>query len=472
MSIVPAASGYPANLSFLARRLAQFSRNTTRMTPLNLTSASAGISAGQTISVVTPPNAIVDLDTFAMYFRGTAGTIDATTGAFTNTGNLYFPKNIESIIRTLTVGSADRPIDYIQEYNRLFNVILDHTAGQDCDVRRAIMSQGGAVVQGRLAGKDAAASDDQRYVIDNWLGFLGTATPRLLDTSLMNPLKISIDLAPAQILCSKTAATNPSYQLSDIYFTIDTINVMDNALSAMYHKMVASSPSAFLEVPYHRWATFNSVGGASGSTNFSVSSQSLDMVVSIFTPTVGTNTLWGDDGASPCSAALGSSSYFLRPSAFDNTKTNFQIRDWQYMINSRAVPQWPILNDITFAHNMQALQSNNDLLGGVTTTLDNASGSDVVKYPKASSGTFPALYKVSPGNGAYLSAYAAFIVRLNNDEERGWITGWNTAGAVATSQFNWNGTTTTANLQLQNFVFCKCTSSLIIKYGREIDILQ
>ena len=46
MSLLPAASGYPANLSFLARRLSQFTRNTVKFSPLNMTTAQSNVSAG------------------------------------------------------------------------------------------------------------------------------------------------------------------------------------------------------------------------------------------------------------------------------------------------------------------------------------------------------------------------------------------------------------------------------------------
>ena len=78
------------------------------------------------------------VDTFSMYFKGTT---KATVGA------AIFPKNIESIILNLTVQSGDRIIDNIQEYNRIFNIILDHTAGKDCDLKRRVMSNGGDEVQ-------------------------------------------------------------------------------------------------------------------------------------------------------------------------------------------------------------------------------------------------------------------------------------------------------------------------------------
>ena len=74
-------------------------------------------------------------------------------------------------------------------------------------------------------------------------------------------------------------------------------------------------------------------------------------------------------------------------------------------------------------------------------------------------------------NATYMSAYAAFIIRLNNNEERGWISGLNTSGNVLYSQFNWNGRGANINNSLQNFVFCKTTSSFIIKAGRQTDVI-
>ena len=490
MSIVPAASGYPANLTFLARRLSQFSRNTVKLQPLNMTSASAGISAGQPISVMLPSNTILDLDTFTMYFKGSTISPSGAPAAI-------FPKNIESIIRNLTVQSGDRIIDNIQEYNRIFNLILDHTAGKDCDLKRKIMSNGGDEVQ-KLIQKPFTATDvplERRYAISAWLGFLGSATPRMVDMSIMSPLKITMELAQSAILVknavSATPGAQPTYQLSDIFFTIDTINVADNMLSAMYQKMLMSSPDAYLEIPYSRWSTANSVGGASGSTVFNVSSQSLDMCIACFSPVVSQADTFADSYGS--SSTLGSSPYFLRPSAFrgvqGSTPPRFEVIDWQYNIGGRYLPAWNVTNDLTYAVNMDALQASRDLLGGVTTTIEGAifaaaDPDDVhVLYPPGPTATVTngvvvvtpgvndALYAVSPLNEAYLSAYAAFIIHLNNNEERGWISGLNTSGNVLYSQFNWNGRGANIANALQNFVFCKTTSSFIVKAGRQCDVI-
>jgi hypothetical protein len=111
---------------------------------------------------------------------------------------------------------------------------------------------------------------------------------------------------------------------------------------------------------------------------------------------------------------------------------------------------------------MDATKANRDVLGGVTTTLPGG-------YEEAKSPANPQ-YSVSQLVKAYLSAYSAFFLRLNNDDEKGWISGLNMQGNTLFSQFTWNGTGTNVNgSTLQNFIFTKCTSSFVIKAGREAD---
>jgi hypothetical protein len=419
-----------------------------------------------------PSNAILDLDTFSMYFTGTT-TCTSSTGS---AGACCFPKNIESIIRNLNVQCADRTIDNILEYNRIFNTMMDHMSGTSSDFKRQVMCNGGLNVQEKIeavsgSGWSIANETGTRYAIHTWLGFLGSCRPRLIDASVMNPLKVTIELAPSQILVQNATATNPSYTLGDIYFTIDVINVMDGMLSAQYQKMLASSPDAIMEFPYARWQMYSGPASAQGTTIFNVSSQSLDYVVSFFSPAPSAQNTWTDSYGTNTSATLGTSTYFLRPSAFTNANVTFEVRDWQYSIGGRQLPAWPVTNDLTFSQNLDTMQANRDLLGGITPTLFSL-GPDTTHTIPSGSVTSAYGYNNSPFAKNYLSAYAAFMLRLNNDSEPGWITGLNTSGNVLYNQFTWNGTgTNLTNGILQNFVFIRCTSSFVVKYGRQAEVI-
>ena len=457
MSMVPAASGYPSNLAFLARRLSGFSRQTIRLLPINMTSASATSSSGTPVSVMLPSNAILDLDTLSMFFQG------STT---TSAGTACFPKNIETVVRNLNLMCGDRTIDNILEYGKLWNDIMDHTSGTDSEIKRSVMNNGGTVVKSKIIGGTIANETGVRYAINSWLGFIGSCRPRMVDSSLMNPLKLTLELAPSQILVQSTSATNPQYSLSDIFFTIDIVNVLDGVLSATYYKMLSSSPDAYLEFPYSRWSMFSSVGGTSGTTIFNNSSQSLDMVVSFFNPTTSAANQFTDSNGLNTSAIAGTSTYFMRPSSFRNSNGSvaFELKDWQYQIGGRQLPAWPVTNDLTYALNMDTIKANRDLLGGVTNTLD---GTTALLAPTTSAYG----YGVTPMNQNYMTAYSTFLIRLNNDEEPGWISGLNTSGNTLYSQFTWNGTGTVNGGQLQNLVYTKCTSSFIVKYGRQAEVI-
>jgi hypothetical protein len=266
---------------------------------------------------------------------------------------------------------------------------------------------------------------------------------------------------------------NPSYSISDIYFTIDVINVMDGMMSLMYQKMLATQPQYFQEYPYSRWSVQSQAVGASGTTIFTTNGQSLDFVVSFFSPSPASAPAFNDNKGLNTSALAGTSTYFLRPSAFNtfgsNAATNnisFELRDWQFNIGGKYLPGFPITNDITFSQNMDTIKSNRDLLGGITPTITNYIDSN------ATLATSSYGYVNSPYVKNYLAAYSAFLLRLNNDDEPGWITGINCSGNVLNNQFTWNGTGNVTSSALTNFVFSKCTASFIIKYGRQCFVQQ
>jgi len=241
---------------------------------------------------------------------------------------------------------------------------------------------------------------------------------------------------------------------------------MDGMLSQHYHRMVAESDNVFLELPYSRWSTFSNSASPSGSTTFNVSSQSLDMLIAQFSPIVSAAAQFTDGvgGGLNTSYALGSSTYFLRPSSFSNANVTFDVTDWQFYIGGINVPGWNITNELTYTQTMDALKANRDLLGGVTSTLAPAVAHTLsLNAPQ---------YTVTPLTAAYLSAYTCFMIRLNNDEEKGWISGTDMKGNSLNCQFIWTGTGTNVNgSTLMNYVFAKNTASLIIKAGREADYI-
>ena len=57
-------SGFPRNLAYSVKSLSAFSKTMVKLTPDKLDN----VSAGETIRVKLPPNSLIDLRTFSMFF--------------------------------------------------------------------------------------------------------------------------------------------------------------------------------------------------------------------------------------------------------------------------------------------------------------------------------------------------------------------------------------------------------------------
>eukprot|EP01050_Picozoa_sp_SAG11_P021645 SAG11_NODE_3893_length_2161_cov_53.741028_3_plen_133_part_00 len=72
------------------------------------------------------------------------------------------------------------------------------------------------------SGQASAGADTRRHTIDTWLGFLGSAKPNFIDTSLLGNVRISITLAPGDILggVNGHANANRIFTVKDQAFSI------------------------------------------------------------------------------------------------------------------------------------------------------------------------------------------------------------------------------------------------------------
>ncbi|GIL71522.1 hypothetical protein Vretifemale_1889 [Volvox reticuliferus] len=117
MAMVAQSAGYPRNLSYLVKRLSGYSRNTFRLQTLNQTTA----TAGQIITVDLPSNALVDLSTLTMFFKGATST---------TAGFAVFPRNIECLIERLEVEINGQIVNTgCAYYNQLWQILADTTFG-------------------------------------------------------------------------------------------------------------------------------------------------------------------------------------------------------------------------------------------------------------------------------------------------------------------------------------------------------
>ena len=382
-----AGYGYPTNLSYITKRLGNFSKNTYKLLPDSQNSA----SMNQTIQVSLPANTLVDGDTFTMYFE-----LDVTGGA---------PRNIEGLIQRVEYEVNGMSLGTTQYWNQLFNTIADTSFGSDMTNQRAIL-------QGSL-GQNA----DGRYAIQTWLGFISSAKPQIIDTSLLGDVKIRITLAGSEVMDAGT------FSLRDIYFSVTTCSINDGMFDAMHAQFLASG--GVYELTYRNYLTFSNSAGATQSTKCSLSTQSLDRAWAIILP----NPSGG--AADPATANNG---YFTRSGA--------AVSRWRFNVNNVMHPNWYASPEDAFALMMAAYHYNNDALGGCYTGLNT--------------------------RGRWLNKYwCAHQEFCHGDKE--FVAGVNTRGNTNIVTFDTDGSGAGTFLTL---VFLQTTASLRIGAGRQLEVVM
>jgi len=271
---------YPATLSYFLDRLSGYSTNYFKLEPQNQKTA----VANQIIRFTLPSNALLNMRSFALHFNA---TISAGSG-----GRL--PAKIDTLIDRVEVSAGGVQLSAGANYYNVLRHAKDALMGdRTCpalghpDIVRRVSYVDGSNITGTNNEVLSSANDSTQFAIDHFEGFLGSCEPKILDSSLMPDLVVSIYLADnavcttsAGITLSGAGATDiddngtgsVTYQLNNIHATIETIGLAD----AVYDNMISGmiSQQGFIEVPFKQYFSFQDV--SSGQTRFSVATQSLD----------------------------------------------------------------------------------------------------------------------------------------------------------------------------------------------------
>ena len=248
-------SVYPRNLSTFLNRMSNYNKNNVKMNVLG----SAAASDGDVIQVDLPTNSIVDLSSLAWSFRA---TYNGAAGVAGTNGEVTFPLNAESIISRLAVEVNGQTLVNLQNYNMLYHALLYMTATEDYQLQRRVAqtniagnAANGTTLMAASAG-GANVAEVRRHVIDTWLGFLGSAKPNFIDTSLLGNVRISITLAGTDIIGLKAAAGNfaKSYTVDQQAFSVDVISIGDGFYDGMVDQMLASG--APMEIPFKNYFSY------------------------------------------------------------------------------------------------------------------------------------------------------------------------------------------------------------------------
>lgn len=431
---------YPKNLTYLAKKLSGYSRQTYKLQTTNQTTA----TAGQIVTVDLPSNALVDLSTLTWFFRG------RTT---TSSGNAAFPRNIECIIERLEVEINGQLVGQgCQFYNHLWEIISDTTMGEDVVNRRRILQNGA----NNIGPGSTADATSKQYAIQNWLGFLGSAKPNVLDTSLLGNVRIRITLSSPAVLVKQLATAGESYLLEDMFFSVDTISIDDGIFYNIHNQFLQSG--GVYEIPFNNFLSFSS--SAAGSCKFSLSTQSLDRVWATIVP--GSSLPMGGDHVS---SVISNSPYFHRignagnitwGGPTNNRVVSYGLTSWQFNINNQYYPNYRPTAEQAYALMINSYGLSQDTLGG----------------------GHPLLSSLSAWNNGFWVASENF--NHNSDD---FISGIDTRGNVVQAYFEYDFTVTPgatggtgfsgaldARDKLTCLVFAQTTSTLRVGAGKSIDM--
>jgi len=401
-------SAYQRNLSMISKKLLGYSRQTLKVMGLSSTTA----NPGDVIRFQLPNNTIVDLSSLVFFWQGT------TTATGTN-AYAVFPKNTDiSIINKIDVEIGGRILTAsCNNWNLLANTIIDLTTGYDKQNNRLILNGSAPLSAAPTADQTAV-----QFATNNFIGFLSSV--HYLNTYLTGAVTVTLYLAPTTILATAGTVTSASYQLTNMFFSVDTIDINDGYF--MNLQMAYLSKGGVYEIPYKNWVSFSSaVSGPSQSTNFSLSTQSLNKVSAFFT--YGTRN--------GCDGTADTSTYFTRFAPSGTTH--------QFTINGIQKPTWQPTSEQSFLLTNNVIGNSHDVYGGSSPLLNSLA--------------------------AWLASFYCFAIQLDHNDPE-FTSGLNTLGNTAASTYTTNGGTTT-NQNIIARIYCECTSSLLIGANRQIDVI-
>lgn len=328
------------------------------------------------------------------------------------------------------------------------------------------MLQNGAI---QLAAPTALQGATQ-YIIQNWLGFLGSVSPNIVDTSVTGNLRLRITLTNPQVNVVGVGGNSTGFQLSQIYFTCDTCAINDGIYSQLQAQYL--NQGGVFEMPYRNYFSFSSsVSSMSQTTKWSLASSCLNRVWGCFVnqttfPISAVGTVSSPSPGSSLDPVTGNCAYFSRlgntqitygSGANTTTQTN-PLFNHQFQISSVYYPAYQVDPGFAYGNMLCSYGLAQDTLGGGHPNLKSLgawNSSFWVAEQRFNFGDQDGTSLLSGQDQKGTTAQAAFI----------------TNGGAITSTTTGTGAAAAPGANLTVLVFAEVTSVLRVAAGRQIEIV-
>jgi hypothetical protein len=454
---------YAPSLSYFLDKMSGFSTNYFRLESQNATTA----SANQIVRFTLPSNALLNLRSFAFHFTATT----ASTGG----GIARLPADISSLVERVEVSAGGVQLSAGANYYNVLCAAKKALMDKNVDpvLSHPEMIRATSYVDGAAkASNEVYTGSQSHFCIKSWEGFLGSAEPKIMDSSLVPDLVVSIYLADNSVLANvagtaiagtATSGINlvgsgtVSYSLSNIHATIECMGLADGTYDNMVSSMIATK--GFIEIPFKQYYSFQDTH--SGQMRFSVATQSLDRIWAVhrndnFNTSVGAVSVAGYKQSGAFTSAtsggtvnkdVGAPQYDIGGSLDYNkeklTTTAFDFPEpagtnlYQFQLNGAYIPQFRASFEEMYQISCNSVNGSTQNKVGLETMKTN---------------------------------YSVQCIRLNLPESEfgRLISGLNTRSVSLNGYYNITGLSGTPTVSL----FCETTSTLMIGPGRTLSVEQ
>lgn len=449
---------YSPALSYFLDRLQGFSTNVFRLEPQNQDTA----SANKILRFTLPSNALLNMRSFSVHFN--AVTAGATAGA-------RLPAKIDTLVDRVEVTAGGVQLSAGANFYNVLRHAKDALMGDSCcpvlghpEIVRAESYVDSSAIAGTNNETYSSANKSTQFAIQKWEGFLGTCEPKILDSSLMPDLVVSIYLAGNEVLTSSAGvaldgagagdivdagAGGASYTLNNIHATIECLGLAGSVYNNMVAGMIASQ--GFLEIPFKQYFSFQDT--VTNTMRFTQATQSLDRI-------------WVCHRQN----AFGTQAAPVRVAGYiqHNATTTTGVAEFEGMEYNKEKYVGPFYNFTeppTASKVLYQFQLNGAYYPQFKATFEemyNISANSVLGKPAHKHGL-----------ATMKSNYSVQCIRLNMPESEfsRLISGLDTRavslnGYYTVDNINTGSYTPTVNL------FCECTSSLKVGAGRMLEVVQ
>jgi hypothetical protein len=327
-----------------------------------------------------------------------------------------------------------------------------------------------------------------QFAIHDWEGFLGSVQPAIIDTSLLSDLTLTLYLADNSVCSSSAgvalagtgssdivddnASLQSQFQIKDFHLVVETLGLADSVYDMMIEKRI--SQVGYIELPFKSYYTFNDTH--SGTTRFTVASQSLDRVYVGFRETTYADRkapvkVAGYKGAGAFTSATSAGASYTQIVTQDVGKPSYDIGG---VLNTNAEKY--VGNYFNFLESLAAA-------GTPASYQFNFNGSFIPQFKATAEQMLTVSRNSVPTNEMAMGKYPLSMMTLDQykrnffvmcarltlpgAEENREIAGADTRGISLNAYFQTTGFTSGKNI----FIACECTSSLRIGAGRAIEVI-